>query len=125
MAAPKKMPLVPTGDKHFSSVKKARELLKSRAESILSDYLMIVKSAAADGEYKAALDGLQWLIDHTPAEDGTRIVDVSIDKPVPVEQYSAPAINIGFALGGVGAAALTEHTIDAAIVKSNLSKNGD
>lgn len=87
----------------FTKVKVARELLKTHAEDIYKQYMETIAEARSNGNSEAALKGLQWLIEHMPAdEDGNRIIDTSIDKNIqPVQVDSRPAIQIGIQLGGV------------------------
>lgn len=91
-------------EKHlFSSVKVAREALRQRAEELISEFLDIAKQAKVAGDYETASKSLMWLIEHLPAEsDGSRVVDVSVDKKAPVvEPQHGPKIQIGIQLGGV------------------------
>jgi hypothetical protein len=92
--------LAPT--RHFSSVKKARESLKEKAAEVLQKYLQAIDMAAASGKYEEALKAYQWLLDHVPAEDGTRIFDSSSDKQLIIDNGpKGPVINIGFAVGSI------------------------
>lgn len=87
----------------FTKVKVARELLRQKAEDIINEYMDVAAKAKDAGDYQTAAKALQWLIEHIPAEeDGTRIVDSSIDKQVaPVQQDNRPAIQIGIQVGGI------------------------
>ena len=87
----------------FTKVKVARDLLRERADVLLQQYLNIVDMATAAGDYETAAKAMQWLMDHMPAEDdGTRIVDVSVDKKQQqVQPQALPQIQIGIAVGGV------------------------
>jgi hypothetical protein len=89
----------------FTKVKVARDLLRDQADVILRDYLDVVNKARDAGEYETAAKALQWLIEHMPSEDdGTRIIDTSVDKDMkPVVQEQRPAIQIGIQVGGVRA----------------------
>jgi hypothetical protein len=88
----------------FTKVKVARELLRDQADEILKQYLDIVQKAKDAGDYESAYKAMQWLIEHMPSEDdGTRVVDISVDKPAPVVQGPVgPAIQIGISVGGIG-----------------------
>jgi hypothetical protein len=89
---------------HMSSVRKAREALRARAEEILESYLTLAAQAAAEKDFETAADILWKLIDHNEDEDGERIISASSSKP-PTNTSSAPtgpAIQIGIALGGLG-----------------------
>lgn len=90
----------------FSKVKIARDLLRERSEEILKQYLLIVDEARAAGDYETAAKAMIWLMEHMPAdaEDGARIVDVSVDKKVQEVKTGpvGPAIQIGIAVGGLG-----------------------
>lgn len=85
----------------FTKVKFAREKLKAQAEELLDEYIDTIRKARAAGQYEAALDATKWLLEHMPAEDGERMIDVSVDKPTQVAVQAGPSISIGFALGGV------------------------
>ena len=90
----------------FSKVKIARQLLKEKSEEILKQYLLVVDEARASGDYETAAKSLQWLIEHMPSdEDGDRMVEVSVDKKQEAKQTGpvGPAIQIGIAVGGIGA----------------------
>lgn len=93
---------------YLSKVKAAREVIASQALATYKQYMKVLKQAAKMGKVEVAAEGLQWLLEHTPADDGTTVIDQSIDRPKPVEGYSGPQINIGFALGGVNMKRLTE-----------------
>ena len=88
--------------RHFSSVKRARAALRQKADVLLEKYLVAIDMATASGKYEEALKAYQWLLDHIPGEDGKRLLDPSVDKPIQVEGSKGPFIQIGFKLGGVG-----------------------
>lgn len=94
----------------FSNVQAARDALRERADSLITEYLDIAKQAKAAGDYESAYKALQWLIEHAPGDaDGSRVVDVSVDKkPQREEQQVGPRIQIGIQLGGVKAKELPE-----------------
>jgi hypothetical protein len=89
------------GGPHFSSVRKAKEALKARANELLDGYLAVIKQAAAAGDYETAVKGYQHLLEHMPDEDGERVLDISIDKPRPGDGPKGPTIQIGVAIGGL------------------------
>jgi hypothetical protein len=101
---------MPIGGPAFSSVRKARALLKERAEELLNKYIKIVDQAAAAGDFETAQKGIQWLVDHIPSEDGERVFDISVDKIVQDSKTSGPAIQIGVVIGGMGQNALPESS---------------
>ena len=86
----------------FSKIRKAKARLRERMDEILDSYIDLANTAAADGNYEIA-EKIRWrLIEHASDEDGTRIVEASVDKPKDTNDKPAgPAINIGFQLGGV------------------------
>jgi len=87
---------------YFSKVPEARAELRAQALKILERFQNVLLSAEANGDFESAIKGYQWLIEHLPAhEDGTRMVDQSIDKPKQVEGYQGPAVQIGFNLSGI------------------------
>jgi hypothetical protein len=92
---------MPIGGPHFSSVKKAREALKERANELLDIQIAIIKGAMSKGDYETAAKANQFLMEHIPDEDGTRMIDQSVDKPKQLEAKLGPSINIGFAIGGI------------------------
>ena len=100
------------GDNYFSSVRKAREALRERAMELLDGYISVIKQAAAAGDYETAAKGYQHLLEHMPSEEGTRMIDVGIDKSQPTEQRIGPTIQIGIQLGGTAPKALPEAIID-------------
>lgn len=89
------------GGRHFSKVKKAREVLKAHAEEIYTEYRQAIRFAVAAGEYEAALKGYQHLMDHMPKEEEDTLLDPSIDKKAVDSGNSGPVIQIGVSLGGV------------------------
>jgi len=76
----------------------------ARAEEILNKYQRLIDQAAAAGDYETALRHMQHLIDHMPTDEGTRLVDMSIDKAAQAETGPrGPTIQIvGINMGGVG-----------------------
>ena len=85
----------------FPKVRAARELFRERAIEILESYLAIIAEARARGDLAIAAEHTQWLMDHMPNEDGTRVIDSSASKPRVVDVSTAPTIQIGIALGGM------------------------
>lgn len=94
--------LVQIGGPRLSAVRKARLALKERALEILEGYILVIKQAAAQGDFESAIKGYQHLMDHMPEEEGEKLLDISVDKPKQIEQrYGGPQIQIGLAIGGV------------------------
>lgn len=87
----------------FTKVKAARELLRQQAEDIVNLYMENAKVAMARGDHETAQKALQWLLEHMPAEvDGSRVVDMGIDKQVIQQQGpTGPMIQIGINVGGI------------------------
>jgi hypothetical protein len=87
----------------FTKVKIARELLREKAEEILAQYFEVIESAKQAGDHETAGKMLMWLIEHMPAdEEGSRLVDISVDKKQEITQkVDRPAIQIGIQVGGV------------------------
>jgi len=88
-------------DNYFPRVQEAREALAAKAVDILEAYVKVVKEAAAAGDYEVATKSLQWLMEHMPQEQLGGMIDVGIDKPKVTVGSVGPAINIGFAIGGI------------------------
>ena len=86
-----------------SSVRKAREALKTRANEILDLLIGNAKMASASGDFETAQKAYQFLLEHLPEDDGQRVIDISVDKPKQVEAGPrGPAIQIGIAVAGTG-----------------------
>lgn len=124
---------MPIGGPAFSSVRKAREALKARANEILDRYIRGLDMALANGDYETFQKGYQYLLDHMPAEDGERLVEVSIDKTATEKQLGSggPQVQIGVIIGGVEAARqLTDGThpdvqvINVESVKEDTTSKG-
>ncbi len=107
---------MPVGGPYFSSVKKAREALKERANELLDLQISIIKSALAEGDFETAAKANQFLLEHIPHEDGERLLDTTVDKQQ-IESKAGPMINIGFKIGGVAQKELTPTTIEVAPIK--------
>ena len=103
----------PKGGQEFPKVREAREALRQKAVGIWERYEAMIVQAVAAGEFDVANSAYQFLITHMPAdEDGTRMVDVSIDKQEKKDnRRQMPSVNIGFKLGGVDQKALPEVTV--------------
>lgn len=88
----------------FTKVKLARELLREKSEEILAEYMEIIRLAKENKDFDVAAKELRWLIEHMADEEGTRIVEQSVDKKQqPAEQtQKGPNIQIGIAVGGLG-----------------------
>lgn len=101
------MPGRPKGGEEFPKVRAAREALRQKAIGIWERYEDMIAKAVAAGDYETANDAYQFLITHMPAdEDGTRMIDTSIDKVAKESRRSMPTVNIGFKIGGVEPQAL-------------------
>jgi hypothetical protein len=86
----------------FPKVKEAREAARARALEILDDFQSTIKLAVAAGDYESAMKSFQWLLEHLPAdEDGTQVIDASVDAKKQIEGPAGPQINIGFRISGV------------------------
>jgi len=88
---------------YFPKVKAAREMLKARAIEIYEQLMQVTAMAAATQDYQTASANLKWLMEHIPADDdGTRVIDMSVDKPKIVEVGSnGPVVQFGFQIGGL------------------------
>ena len=98
---PNKKQLAPKRD-YFPRVKEAREELRSKAKEIIDLYLENARNAMTAAEFEVASKALQFLIEHMPAdEDGSKLVDTSVDKmPKQVEKKGGGnRIQIGLAIG--------------------------
>lgn len=100
-AEPNKIKRRAPTQKEFPRVVIAREALKAHAAEFVQLYMTSIRGAQKKGEHEVAGKLLQWALEHMPAEEGTTVIDQSVDKPKQTEGYSGPAINIGFALGGL------------------------
>lgn len=102
---------------YFPKVKEAREVLKTKAEEILTLYLENAKEAKVSGEHDTVMRSLQWLMEHMPADDtGERMLDNSVDKQAKQERPSGPMVQIGFALGGMPKQLPEGQVLDAEVV---------
>lgn len=87
---------------YFSKVKKAREALQIRAFELVKLYMSNLKAAKRAGNHEVVAEGIEWLLEHMPAdEDGVKVLEQSIDKPRDSQANLGPSINIGFSLGGI------------------------
>ena len=92
---------MPKGDP-FSNLKQARALLLERAREMVDFYIDNAKAASANGDFETASKAMQFLMERMRDEDGTTLVEQSVDKPKQAKQVSSgPSIQIGFKLGGV------------------------
>lgn len=92
--------LTPPVSPHFSSVRKAREALKEKALETYNLLVSIIKQAAAGGDYETAAKYTAWLMEHTPPEEGERLLDISVDKPSTSDGGpKGTIVNIGFKIG--------------------------
>jgi hypothetical protein len=110
--------MTPIGGNSFSSVRKARAILKEKAAEILSEFRQVLKQAAASGDYETAVKGYIHLLDHIPEEDGERLFDVGVDKKaIEAGKQSGPTIQIGLQIGGMKPA-LPEPAIEVTDVST-------
>ena len=89
----------------FGKSRVARQILRERAEEILTEYMDVIQKAKDNRDFATAAKALQWLIDHMPAdEDGIRVVDQSVDKKQEIVDKGpkGPGIQIGIVVGGIG-----------------------
>lgn len=114
---------------YFSKVRVAREQIAANAQSTYRRYLRVLKRAEKMGKVEVAAEGYKWLLEHTPAaEDGTRVLDISVDRPAPEKGYSGPSIALSFNMGGLTAPpqphalppAPAEDVIDAEIEREDV-----
>jgi hypothetical protein len=104
---------MPIGGKSFSSVRKARAALQERANEILDLQIRIIKEAITAGDFETAAKANQFLLEHIPADEGERVLDISIDKPKQVESGpKGPLIQIGVAIGGISPTKALPEVID-------------
>lgn len=97
---PSKPVVAPPVSPHFSSVRRAKELIQSHALENYNLLISIIKQSTAGGDYETAAKYTAWLLEHTPAEDGERLLDISIDKPAASEGGpKGTVVNIGFKIG--------------------------
>lgn len=74
----------------------------SQSLDMLQLYVDNMKAAFLKGDHEVVKESLQWWFEHSPkAEDGTSVIDISIDKAPTQVAPSGPTINIGFKLGGM------------------------
>lgn len=101
----RKMPSndIPIRGNTFSRIKEARQALREKALDFLALYEENAKVAMAAGDHEVVMKSMQWILEHLPQdEDGTLMIDPSIDRPVPQNAMPAgPQINLGIAIGGV------------------------
>ncbi len=103
----------------YPKVRAAREALREKGLEIYEKYMLLIDKAMADGEYETAEKSLRFLLEHMPAEDdGTRLVDPSVNKQKKSEKSSGPIVNIGFKIGGT-----TPKALPASIIEIEPSEN--
>jgi hypothetical protein len=96
--------------KQFGSVQRARQALRDRAHELLDKYINLATMAAASGDYETAAKIYKDILDHTPAEDGERIFEPSVDKkPAESQRGALPPVMVGVAIGGVNVPQLPAH----------------
>lgn len=90
------------GGPSFSSVRKARAALKENAFESYQLLLYIIKQATAAGDFETAARYAWMILEHTPEDEGERVLDISVDKPKQVESGpKGPSVYIGLIQGGV------------------------
>lgn len=84
----------------FPRVPEARKILADKATELLELQLALIKEAATNLEFEAALKANQWLIEHIPSTEGAGIVGPSTAETGQLEDGASrvPQINIGIAL---------------------------
>jgi len=86
----------------FPKSREARELLVSKAQELIERYMEVSKKAEDAGDWKTAIESLQWLISRLPSDaTGVRVMDPHVDKQIVQERPSGPQVNIGIQLGGI------------------------
>jgi hypothetical protein len=106
---------MPIGGPSFSSVRKARELLRERSLDIYNAYVKLAEEATKKGDFETAEKIYRYILDHTEDEDGKALFAPSVDKQQKLtdgDGPKGPTINIGVAIGGLGKA-LPEPVIEA------------
>lgn len=94
---------MPEGGPSFSSVRKARALLREKSLETYEAYMRLAGMAAANGQFEVAEKIYRYILDHTVDDDDTPLLGPSVDKPKQVESGpKGPAITIGVAIGGLG-----------------------
>lgn len=102
---------------YFPRVREAREVLRERAVDLLAKYELIIDQAIKDGKLEVAAEHVQWLLEHTAAEDGERIIDPSAAKPKEIQGSTGPTIQIGIALGTDKPKTIGPQVIEAEVLK--------
>lgn len=86
----------------FKSVKEAREAFKAKADKFVAQYELAIDEAIKNKDFEAATKAIQWALEHMASDDdGTKIIDIGIDRPKGDNIKTGPQINIGFQLGGI------------------------
>lgn len=108
---------MPVGGPSFSSVRKARELLREKAAEVYEKYMHLAEHAVNKGDFETAEKIYRYLLEHTADEDGSALLAQSVDKPKQEAIKQGPTVNIGFQLGGITSQpTLPEPTIEAITV---------
>jgi hypothetical protein len=104
---------MPIGGPAFSSVRRAREVMKERAEELINLYISGMKKALDAGDYETFQKGMSDITKHIPGEEGERVFDIDVDKiQIETKGNSGPMIQIGVSIGGtVPTKALPETTV--------------
>jgi hypothetical protein len=104
---------MPVGGNSFSAVRKARAALKERAQEFIDLQMRIIKESLSAGDYETAAKANQFMLEHIPADEGERVLDISVDKPKQVESGpKGPSIQIGVAIGGITPTKALPEVID-------------
>ena len=99
------------GGPAFSSVRRARELLREKSIEIYEKYEKLAAMAASNGDFETAEKIYRYLLDHTTDEDGTSLLSPGVDvkaKQLTESAPKGPSITIGVAIGGLGQKSLPE-----------------
>lgn len=95
---------MPEGGPSFSSVRRARELLREKSLETYAAYMKLAEEAIKKGDLEIAEKIYRYVLDHTIDDDGTPLLGPSVDKPKEIESSGpkGPSITIGVAIGGLG-----------------------
>ena len=67
------------GGPSFSSVRRARELLREKSVEIYEKYERLAATAANNGDFETAEKIYRYLLDHTADEDGSSLLAPGVD----------------------------------------------
>lgn len=104
----------------LSKARSVREGLLDKAQEIMDLYLNTIVEAREAGEYEQALKGLQFILEHMPADKttGERVLDHSVDKQPKEDgrRNRGPSIKIGIAVApGPKQLGPTTEVVDAEV----------